>query len=107
MILVTLQNEVKERQGSKGGVYVMIPEQTNGKNAWLNGEVAIWYDSGNDCWNIGSKSNIGTGACGISSTIDSQNPTLVGNDWEYLNNDDFVEANPGDITITNIEGKKP
>ena len=71
MILVTLKNEVKELQGEKGGVYVMSPEKTNGKNAWINGPCAIWYDSGNDCWRIGSKSDIGSDVCGIYSTKDA------------------------------------
>ena len=106
MILVTLNNDAKEKLGSSGGVYVMCPEQTNGKNAWINGSHAIWYDSGNDNWKIGSKSNIGTGVCGIHSTKDAQNPTLVGNNWEYYNKGKFVETNPGDITINNFEGKK-
>ena len=107
MILVILKNDVKEKQGVLDGVYVMSPDQTNGKNAWLKGQHAIWYDSGDNCWNIGEKIDIGTGACSIWSTKDAENPTLVGKDWEYCEyKGKFVEANPGDITITNFEGKK-
>ena len=55
---------------------------------------------------IGPKSEIGTNICQFASTIDAQNPTLVGNNWEYYNRSKYVEANPGDITINNFEGKK-
>jgi hypothetical protein len=108
MILVTLQNEVKEKCGILDGGYVISHEdQTNGRNAWINSEVAIWYDSENDKWRIGSKSNIGTSVCGIYSTTDAENPILVGNDWEYLKAaGQWVKVNPGDIIISNIEGKK-
>ena len=106
MILVILKNDIKEKQGVLDGVYVMCPDQTNGKNAWINGSNAIWYDSRNDNWKIGSKSNIGTGKCSIRSTKDAQNPTLVGNNWEYHNYVEMIKANPGDITVMNVEGKQ-
>ena len=87
------------------GVYVMSQEgKTNGKNAWLKGEHAIWYNSEN--WKIGKKSDIGTEVFYIYSTIDAQNPTLVQNNWKYLLEERFVEANSGDIIISNIEGKE-
>ena len=106
MILVTLKNEVKEKKAALAGVYVMSQEgKTNGKNAWLKGKAAIWYHSENECWMIGPKNYIGTGKSGIHSTIDAQNPTLVGNNWQYYRKDKFVVANPGDIIIFNIEGK--
>ena len=109
MILVTFKKEVKEAPGSGSydGVYIIIHEdQINGRNAWIKGVDAIWYDSECNCWRIGPKRNIGTTFCVIYSTTDAENPTLVLKDWKYLNNDDFVEANPGDIIISNIEGKK-
>ena len=100
-----MQNEVKENYAQSGGFYVMSQDgKTNGKNAWLKGEAAIWYYS--ESWNIGNKCDIGTEVCYIHSTIDAQNPTLVQNNWKYLLEERFVEANSGDIIISNIEGKE-
>ena len=105
MILVTLKNEVKEKKAALAGVYVMSQEgKTNGKNVWLKGELAIWYHSEN--WMIGNKSYIGTEFAYIHSTIDAQNPSLVGNNWMYYLEEEFVEATPGDIIISNIEGRE-
>ena len=100
-----MQNEVKENYAQSGGFYVMSQDgKTNGKNAWLKGEYAIWYNSEN--WMIGQKSAIGTEFSYIHSTIDAQNPSLVGNNWMYYLEEEFVEANPGDIIISNIEGRE-
>ena len=100
-----MQNEVKENYAQSGGFYVMSQDgKTNGKNAWLKGEYAIWYNSEN--WMIGQKSAIGTEFSYIHSTIDAQNPSLVGNNWMYYLEEEFVEATPGDIIISNIEGRE-
>ena len=105
MMLVTLQNEKMPKNVVCSGVYVKSPDgKTNGKNSWLKGEYAIWYNSEN--WMIGEKINIGTEVSLVRSTIDAQNPTLVGNNWKYVEEDYFVEANPGDIIISNIQGKE-
>ena len=100
-----MQNEVKENYAQSGGFYVMSQDgKTNGKNAWLKGEYAIWYNSEN--WMIGQKSAIGTEFSYIHSTIDAQNPTLVGNYWKYGHPlEAHVEINPGDFIISNIKGK--
>ena len=106
MIMLMLQDEVKDKVSNFGGVYVMSQEEKiNGKSVWLScHEAAIWYDSEN--WKIGTKSNIGTGACSFYSSIDAQNPTLVGNNWKYVLEEEFVEATPGDIIISTIEGRE-
>ena len=104
MMLVTLQNEKIQKNVVYSGVYVKSPDgKTNGKNSWLKGEYAIWYNSEN--WMIGEKINIGTEVSLVRSTIDAQDPTLVGNNWTYHFEGEFNEAHPGDIIISNIKGK--
>ena len=104
LLLLELKNEPKELYSRRYGIFKQNSCEINTKPSWVNGESAIWF-SNTQKWLIGSKSDIGTNMCGISSTIaDVQSPALVGTNWEYFH-ENGKKANPGDISVINVKGK--
>ena len=105
MLMIELKNKPKNVHANKYGIYKQTSSVINDKPSWVNGECAIWFSKTQE-WMIGDKCNLGTNTCGITSTIaDVQSPALIGNNWEYIKNGQWIEAQPGDISVINIKGR--
>ena len=81
---VELKGEAKDAQGSKAGLYILGPNEVNGKSHWLqdSGTNAIWYDKANGNWNIGDQDNIGSTVSSIYTSEDVAGPQEATN-WQY------------------------
>ena len=66
-LTVELKGEAKGAQSTKAGLYILGPNTVNGKSHWLqdSGIHAIWYDTPNGDWNIGTQDSIGNSTAHI------------------------------------------
>lgn len=104
MVMVDLKNKPKELHGACYGVYTMDSEEVNGKPTWVMGEVAMWFTE-KKRWVIGEKCDLGTIIQSINcKKYNAQSPYLSNNTWDYVGSD-YSSYDPGDITVTRIEGK--
>ena len=102
-LLVNLNNEARQYQGSRQGFYDYYGT-TNGRPSWVSTYHAIWYISDNvNEWLIGPRSRIGQDWAGIVSTGDqdgNKNPNQVPNNvWKYWANGWQAQKNPDDISF--------
>ena len=107
-LIVTLNNEAKDAQGSRAGNYIVAPNMVNEKKHWLQngGTNAMWYCKNENQWVIGpqtydSKPNIGNciGVRGLYAPGDSTGPdTATG--WKYSKDGGWHEtSNNNDVLI--------
>ena len=82
---VKLKGEAKDAQGSKAGLYILGPNEVNGKSHWLqdSGINAIWYDKPNGNWKIGIQKNIGSEVSGLKTSKDVAGPQEA-TTWKYV-----------------------
>ena len=81
---VKLKGEAKDAQGSKAGLYILGPNEVNGKSHWLqdSGTVAMWYDKTSGNWNIGPQNKIGSELSFIYTSEDVAGPQEA-TTWQY------------------------
>ena len=98
-VIVTLKNYVLSEQGNLKGIY-QISDPINGKQSWISGLNAIWYQQGD--WQIGPTDDIGTTFCSMYAS--DVNGGLDDNDnkWVYWSNNgwDWVDGNEVSIDCT-------
>ena len=99
MITITLKGAAKEAHSSRAGIYILHPDDVNGKEHWVQqgGSNALWYDKTLQNWKIGKKDNLGSSTGGIKSD-DSITP-LETTIWKYTKNDTWIEAS-GEIILS-------
>ena len=83
-VIVTLKNYVLSEQGNLKGIY-QISDPINGKQSWISGLNAIWYQQGN--WQIGIPDEIGVSVGGIHASDDYGGLDDNNNEWSYWNTD--------------------
>ena len=75
---VKLTGEIKDYMNHLEGVYLLQPNQINGKSHWIieDGSLAIWYDKedGKEAWNIGDIDDLGSQTIAMYSSGDSCKP---------------------------------
>ena len=101
-LIVTLNNEAKDAQGSRAGLYILAPNMVNEKKHWLQqgGIGAMWYCK-NGFLAIGLQSNINEVECvpQLYAPGDSTGPeTATG--WKYLKDGGWHEtSNDNDVLV--------
>ena len=87
---VKLTGEIKDYMNHLEGVYLLQPNQINGKSHWIieDGTMAIWYDKedGKEAWNIGDIDDLGSQTIAMYSSGDSCKP-LEETTWIYFDED--------------------
>ena len=82
---VKLSGKIKDYMGFLEGIYLLQPNQINGKCHWIieNGTLAIWSDNtdGKEAWNIGDIEDLGTETIAMYSYGDSDKPFK---EWAHL-----------------------
>ena len=73
---VELKGKPKDFQGTRAGLYILGPNEVNGKSHWLqdSGANALWYDKANGDWHIGDQENIGSTKSSIYTSEDVAGP---------------------------------
>ena len=106
-LIVTLNNEAKDAQGSMAGNYILAPNMVNEKKHWLqqggwfSGTNVMWFSK---CgfWSIGPQSSVSQNDCisGLYAPGDSTGPdTATG--WKYARDDgsSHEPSNDNDILV--------
>ena len=99
---VELKGEAKDHQGSRAGIYILGPNEVNGKSHWLqdSGANAIWYDKPNGNWKIGMQKNIGSDVSGIKTSQDVAGPQEA-TTWRYAGDTEWITSD--DILVFTFE----
>ena len=96
-MIVTLKNKVLSAQGIKQGMY-QISHVINGKQSWISGSNAIWYEHGD--WTIGDLDDIGSSMSVIYAFDAYGGLDDDKNDWQYYNpGHGWMLANANDVSI--------
>ena len=101
---VELKGKAKDAQGSRAGLYILGPNEVNGKSHWLqdSGINAIWYDKANGDWNIGSQEGIGGSKnIGLYTTEDVAGPQEA-QVWKYAKDGKWITSEE-DILVDTFE----
>ena len=105
--MVTLNGKIKDFMDFMEGVYLLQPNQINGKCHWINenGSLAIWYDCIEDKgnWNIGAIENLGSEIVAMYSCGDSDKP-LEAATWMHFDEDENKWCETTDVFILPIPG---
>ena len=90
-LTVELKGEAQNAQGTRAGLYILGPNEVNGKSHWLqdSGANALWYDNKNGDWNIGTKDKIGSTTSGIYTSEDVAGPQEA-TTWKYNSGGKFI-----------------
>ena len=88
-ITVTLLGAAKKAQFSREGIYILQPDDVNGKKHWIKqgGSNALWYGK-KGYWNIGPLWNCGSDTAGLISNV-SIGP-LEATTWKYVTYDQCI-----------------
>ena len=90
-ITLILKGAANNAQSDSKGVYILGPNQENGKSYWIQegGSYALWF---NKFWMFGKIENLGKNIAGINSPDDSVSP-LEATNWNcYVGNDEWINA---------------
>ena len=94
-LTVELKGKAKDAQSTKPGLYILGPNEVNGRSHWVqdSGTMAIWYDKSDGDWNIGHQDNIGktSAAIGIYTTEDVAGPQGA-TTWKYSSGDEWITS---------------
>ena len=105
---VKLSGKIKDYMGFLEGIYLLQPNQINGKCHWIidNGTLAIWYDKndGKEAWNIGDIEDLGSQTIAMYSCGNSDK-LLEETTWQYFDEDDCKWHETTGVFITPIQGK--
>ena len=90
-LTVELKGKPKDLQGTRAGLYILGPNEVNGKSHWLqdSGANALWYDKANGDWNIGDQENIGSTKSSIHTSEDVAGPQEA-TTWKYFSGSKFI-----------------
>ena len=90
-LIVELKGKAKDAQGNKAGLYLLGPNEVNGKSHWLqdSGINAIWYDKPNGNWKIGIQKNIGSDFSGLKTSEDVAGPQEA-TTWQYYSGGKWI-----------------
>ena len=102
-LTVELKWKANDSQGTRAGLYILGPNEVNGKSHWLqdSGTNAIWFNKKDGTWSIGSQESIGgSKQIGLYTTEDVASPQeattwkYYRSEWEeWITSDDiFVET---------------
>ena len=103
-LTVELKGKPKDFQGTRAGLYILGPNEVNGKSHWLqdSGTNAIWHDKPNGDWNIGTQDDIGNSSASvfIYTTEDVAGPQKAkvwkyGKSGKWIISDDILVETPG------------
>ena len=73
----------------------------NGKTSWINGDYAIWYNSG--YWHIGDLADIGEYMGYMYASNDFSGLTDDKNEWFYWDGNNWTSPkNQSDVQITRV-----
>jgi hypothetical protein len=101
---VNLANEMFNLKGSLNGTYEFATI-VDGKPSYVNDYKAIWYDSSNTLWVIGSVENIGQNSASMLAYDGFSGLTDPNNEWLHYFEGSWVPSSPNDINITCKNGE--
>ena len=89
-------------QSTRAGLYILGPNEVNGKSHWLqdSGINAIWYDKPNGNWKIGIQKNIGSEVSGLKTSKDVAGPQEA-TIWKYTSGGNWITSD--DILVFTFE----
>ena len=102
---VELKGEAKDAQGARAGLYILGPNEVNGKSHWLedSGTNAIWYHKPNGSWKIGPQDDIGSNVSGIQSAYEDVADPQEVTTWKYYSSAGGKWITSDDILVFTFE----